>query len=198
MKIFAALYVFAYFLIRYVLLERITGSEIAIYAFEVFFVVVGLFVFKFTKPKWVRINPIGLLITLVCGGFVFCFTQLNSWIVPLDFQSIQTVVLLLIVAPILEEFIYRYALWNAIERVGNVRISFALTSVLFSLSHFYAYFFVPEEYKGFVTFQAIYTLGLALTCGYQRMKKNSVFPAIVLHFLFNLGFYIAGYSLSIS
>lgn len=192
MKIFSLLYILAYIFIRYYIFETNPFPESVIYGFEAFFVIVGMFVFKFKLPKLTKINPIGLLSAFVIGGLIFWFTKYKQWNIPLDFKSTQTAFLLLIVAPFLEEFIFRYAIWEAFERISNYVVSFALTSIAFSASHFYAYFFVPEEYKGFVIFQTIYTFGLALACGYQRMKKNSLIPAIAIHFVFNSGFLVAG------
>ena len=58
-----------------------------------------------------------------------------------------------------------------------------------------AYFAVPDEFKNFVMYQTVYVIVLGLAAGYRRLKANSVLAAILIHFGFNLGFYIASQAL---
>ena len=50
---------------------------------------------------------------------------------------------------------------------------------------------VPEQFRSFVLYQTLYVIILGLAAGWQRLRQNSILAGILLHFSFNLGFYIA-------
>ena len=59
------------------------------------------------------------------------------------------------------------------------------------MSHLPALWFLPEEFHGFIGFQLFYTLLLGWICAKSRVKTNGMLEPVVLHFAFNLIFYIA-------
>ncbi|MCB0349385.1 MAG: CPBP family intramembrane metalloprotease, partial [Bdellovibrionales bacterium] len=78
--------------------------------------------------------------------------------------------------------------------VKNLKLAWVGTSVLFSYSHFHAFWFIAPDIKAFIYYQTVYTLGLGLACGYAVYKHKSLGGAMLIHGLFNLGFYVGALS----
>jgi len=194
--LFAAAWIF--FFARYILDFYLADlGEFASYAFEVSFVVImGFFLrdefnFKvdFSKKVW-----IALLLTLIAGYTIFKAAIYGGILIPFEFDSWLTVFLLLIVAPILEELLFRFVFMNANSKViKNKFIVVLLSAVVFSLAHFNALRYVPEVVRGFVIYQGLYTLvlGAVTAMVYYVLTEKRILAAIGVHFLFNLGFYLA-------
>ncbi|MEZ4872732.1 MAG: CPBP family glutamic-type intramembrane protease [Bdellovibrionales bacterium] len=126
------------------------------------------------------------------GLMVHWFGTSIGIVVPLDLEQPLTVALLLLVAPLLEELVFRFALWECFQNiVKKPVIIIVFTALLFSLSHFKAVFYLPKEFHPFIIYQTIYTLLLGLILGWQKHRRNSLPHAITGHFYFNLGFYLA-------
>jgi membrane protease YdiL (CAAX protease family) len=140
--------------------------------------------FRLPKAAFVW-GPIGIL----SGFLVFKWSGWINLVVPFDLSNRELQFFLLIVAPTLEELIFRFFCWQPVARL-NRGLAFVTTSVLFSYSHLHSYWFVPVEYHGFVFFQSAYTLYLGLACGFMVWKHNSLLGAILIHFAFNLGFFL--------
>lgn len=163
------------------------------YILEVILVTISLFIikpkikFKQTLTRNKCLTYLGLLIS---GFLVFRGAGLFSITIPFNLNETETIIFLLIVAPLLEELIFRFFLWNAFPLFGQKAI-LIITSLLFSYSHLHAIWYVPEQIKSFVYYQTIYTLILGFTCGYVVFKNRSLMTAIFIHFFFNLGFYLA-------
>ena len=111
--------------------------------------------------------------------------------IPFDATSFETRLFLLAVAPILEELLFRQTFWKQLEVLRLPKASaWVLTSVFFSFAHLNAIRFVPTELFTFIYYQAGYTLLLGLACGWVRQKDGTVVSAILLHAVFNLGFFL--------
>jgi hypothetical protein len=134
------------------------------------------------------------VVLLPLGWIVHRYAQGAELLIPFDFSSTETLVLLLAVGPVLEELLYRGAIWRLFEflftgagqRTWMIVIA---TSLLFSFSHYHAVFSVPEEFQGFIHFQTLYTLGLGLACAFLRWRVG-LLGSILGHVLFNVGFWL--------
>jgi hypothetical protein len=129
----------------------------------------------------------------IASGAVISFIAPNlGLIIPFDLKDPFTILMLLLLGPILEEWIFRYATQQGIKKIFHSRIiSIVLSSFLFSIAHFVAYFSVPTEFQSFVIYQTIYTLLLGFGCGYAVIKnEGSIINAILIHMGFNFGFFL--------
>ena len=132
------------------------------------------------------------LLQFFFGFVVFFFGQYAQILFPWDFSDHATVLALLFVGPVLEEAIFRQALWVPFTKVFSRKRNVVIASaVLFSIAHGLAWFLVPQELRPFVVFQVIYTALLGLFWGWQRLRTGSLLFVILLHLLFNSGFWIA-------
>lgn len=167
----------------------------ASYIFELECVIIALILNRKTLRDWFTLEggftktfPLSLL----CGFAVFKLAQVLGIVVPFDLGSREIIFFLLIVAPILEELLFRFLLWQPIQILTQKPILALLgTSLLFSYSHLHAMWFVPAEFHQFILFQTAYTLFLAMACGFYVYRHRSVSGAMLIHFAFNLGFFLA-------
>ncbi len=139
------------------------------------------------------LNPRLMILYFFMGGLIYCLGMYSQFSNPFAFESAQTFLMMIIIGPIIEELLFRLGLWKIIENLP-FRFkydSLIITSVLFSFSHFHAYFFVASEFHSFVIYQTIYTLLLGLCLGYEFHKRRSLTTVTIHHMLFNLGFYTA-------
>lgn len=163
------------------------------YAFELILIGIACFLTRrqiavyFTASQRAIITS---LLALPAGYLIYEAASPLGLFIPFQLESIETVFFLLIVAPFIEEFLFRYVLWRPLETLVHPLAAYILTSVLFAFSHFHAFWFVGEDFRGFIYYQTAYTLLLAIACGYSMFKKHSLLGAILIHFFFNLGFYI--------
>lgn len=99
---------------------------------------------------------------------------------------------MLFFAPILEELVFRQTFQRfLIHQVGGKYVTSMLVASIFAFSHLVGLTVLPIEYVPFIGFQVFYTFVLGLICGQAMLRFHSVLAPIVLHFLFNLTFYIA-------
>lgn len=169
------------------------------YVFEFLFVIiVGFYYrkrlnFKCDLSKELKVS---FLPALVAGCLVFLLANPLQIPIPFDLNSGETILFLLFVGPILEEFIFRMALWHPIADISkkwNVQgasAALVVTSLLFSYAHFHSYWFVPEQFYPFIYYQTAYVIPLAFYCGYRMLKTGSLVSPIAVHMGFNLGFFI--------
>jgi membrane protease YdiL (CAAX protease family) len=135
---------------------------------------------------------LGGTVSLIAGfGILKAATSLG-FLIPFDLTGMETILLLLLFSPILEEFIFRFFLWQPVESLTQKPVlAWIGTSVVFSYSHLHTMWFVPADIHPFIIFQTIYTLFLGFFCGYFVYKYKTLLGAILVHFFFNLGFYLA-------
>lgn len=169
-------------------------SEYYSYLFEVGFVVFAGWIYRdqitfFKVPS--KTDVVGMVVAFL---FSFMIYKIADWFqiqIPFDLQSQETVFLLLLLAPVLEEAIFRMALWQAfVSFISNSWLVIFLTTIFFGLGHFNAYWFVPEEYKSFVIYQTSYVMLLGFGVGWVRYRSQAIISPIFVHFCFNLGFYL--------
>jgi membrane protease YdiL (CAAX protease family) len=192
------LFIVLFFILgEFVFPDALAGVHLnAVYGLELLLVFVALI--TFWKRITFRFKP-GLpqlidAVTLFIAGFL-----VNKLCIPLELKSPinlnngLVLFFLLIYAPLVEELIFRMAIWQSIRAwIKQPWVLIIATSALFSFSHFYAYFTIEDEFKNFVLYQTGYTFGLALYLGYRLKQGKALFFTMLLHFFFNLGFAIAG------
>ena len=133
-----------------------------------------------------------LNVAFVSGFIVHVFAKQQGIQVPFDMSGAETAFLLLILAPLLEELVFRGALQTALVNLLPVKGGVVvLSGALFALSHGIAITYVPEPYYDFVYYQTFYTFALGMFCARAKETSGGLLSAINVHFGFNLGFYIA-------
>lgn len=167
------------------------------YLFEFIFVGVVMTNFReramdrrLTQPHWLY-SAVGIF-----GAGLLCFqgAVAGGLTIPFDLTDATNLVLLLALAPVLEELVFRGAIWRLLEQIhSQPRHIWLLTSAAFSFSHLVVWWHVPADFRSFVLFQAAYTLGLGLYCGYSRRATGKLGAPILVHGLFNLGFYLGSW-----
>lgn len=116
---------------------------------------------------------------------------LDSVLIPTTSYLTFTLISLVIIFPVLEEIVFRGLIQEAIQKLLQSyqiqplllwRISTAnlLASVCFSLTHLSTHPFL----------WALATLIPSLIFGYFKDKYQSLMPSIILHILYNFGFYL--------
>lgn len=183
-----------YLTIRFVFTQHLDAlGAYGSYIFEVICVVVASLLLgrrTLTSLNFTKTVTIGAIISVVLGFGTFKAAGILNIQIPFDLKGTETLLFLLVVAPILEEAIFRFFLWQPVQFL-TCRPSLALiaTSLLFSYSHFHAYWFVPSEIHSFIIYQTAYTFLLGLACGHYVYRYSSLTSAMLIHFGFNLGFY---------
>ncbi len=184
-----------YLIIRFAFTQWLdTLGAYASYGFEVVDVSIAGFLAGHTFLKYFKITRPMLICSvgsLIAGFAIFRIAGFAGIQIPFDLRGTETLMFLLLVAPILEELIFRFFLWQPIEWLGRKPIiAWVVTSLMFSYSHLHSIWFVPKEIHTFIVYQTIYTLFLGLACGFFIFRNKSVAGAILIHFAFNLGFYL--------
>lgn len=167
----------------------------AAYAFElVFVIIVGWFYRQRLKCFGFRPTQVltdGLL-PLGAGFATYKLALFSLLPIPFDLQSTELIFLLLIVAPVLEELIFRMALWEPIKDLtASPAVLLVSTTLLFSFGHLQALWSVPQELRAFVLYQSLYVIILGLGAGWRRLQSQTLLAPILVHFSFNLGFFLA-------
>lgn len=164
------------------------------YIFDLVFVGIITFYFKIFDFK-LFINVKGLIarVFAVIGAAALSIFIVNLFALKAPFKFLDHLFLqILILAPIVEELVFRQAFYGAFRKYFQKDShNLLLNSALFSLSHLPAIWFLPAEFKPFIIAQLIYTFFLGWLCAKSRLKSGSVYEPILLHFLFNLVFYVA-------
>ncbi len=184
----------AYLVIRFLMTTQLDAlGPYAAYVFEASLVSVAAWLgLKDMRPffRFYRSLVWGTGLAAIAGFTIIFLAKRFSILVPFDFGGLEILVFLLLVAPVLEEAIFRFFLWQPCEVHGSRPLAWMLTSFIFAYSHLHAIWFVPPEIHPFVLYQTAYTLVLGLGCGYFVFREKSLVGAILVHFAFNLGFYL--------
>lgn len=165
------------------------------YVFDVFF---ALTILNLTsKSNFLgKIIPKNFIIriVLVLGVALLCITILHlSEMLKSPFKFLENqFIQMLILAPIIEELVFRGAIYE-LFKVAKVKIwvNNLINSILFALSHAYALTVLPDEFHPFIFFQLKYTFVLGHLCAKSRERTYGILEPILLHFIFNLVFYVA-------
>ncbi|MGE3611361.1 MAG: CPBP family glutamic-type intramembrane protease [Bacteriovoracaceae bacterium] len=174
--------------------HKIPSSISFSYIFDLLFALIVSFFFRLPwKFRW-QLN----LNSLKAVGEVFLLAV--SCIFAIWYMDIETPFRLvnnlewhlLIFAPILEELVFRQAFQRVlVGSVGGKNYTFMLVAAIFSFSHLIGLTVLPVEYVPFIGFQIFYTFLLGLICGQALLRFHSIIAPMVLHFIFNLSFYLA-------
>lgn len=166
-------------------------SPYAIYGFQVGFAILVSTLYKPLEWSKASFNFAGIVAILFCfaSGFaVFEFAGVLGHSVPYEMRDSETLLFLLLISPVLEEWLYRGVLWRLFERLAQTEwVSLIGTSALFAYSYFQVISSVPGNFHSFVQYQTAYTFGLALFCAGMRVHYG-LKGAFAAHLAFNLGF----------
>jgi len=164
------------------------------YVFDLLFtLVVGFiyhlpwkFKFKVTKEFYKMLGEVVLLACVTIGClWYFDIEHPFRLVQNLEWQ-------LIILAPILEELVFRQTLQRVfINGVGGKAYTTVIVAVIFAASHLVALRVLPVEYVPFIGFQFFYTFILGLYAGSSLLRFHSVFVPVLIHFIFNLLFYLS-------
>ena len=191
-----------YLVIRYGFTHQLEGtkSDYVTYYFELLCVISALVVSYrnfLNELKFPKAAFYGMALSLAAGAGVFKLATPLGLEIPFQFNSLEILFFLLIVAPVLEELIFRWLLWKPIETVAKKPfVALIVCALVFSYSHFHPLVFIvfiPNELRDFIYYQTAYTFLLGLGCGYYVYRYASLSAAIAIHFAFNLGFYLASF-----
>lgn len=195
MRALSALLLLLYLIVMFPLLHRLEQlNDYASYYFEAGFVLLVAALFR----KRVHFRPIlsedielAIALSLLAGLVGYRCAGALGLIIPWDLNSRENLLFLLLIGPILEELVFRLAIWELLTAwISNWIAVLIITSGLFSFAHFFAWFSVPAEFHSFVAYQTAYVFFLALACGIARKRSGSMTPPILIHATFNLGFYL--------
>ncbi len=166
------------------------------YIYEIILVALSYWVYKneeikpWTKGRY-KEYLYQMLPWLPLGFILHLLAKISGITIPFDITHLTTTLLLLIVAPVLEELIFRYMLWIAVEKfIKKPEWQIWISAIFFSLGHVIIMMTIPMEFRAFVLYQAAYVLVLSIGASYLRMKSKGMLAPITVHFLFNLGFYL--------
>ncbi|MCO4793073.1 MAG: CPBP family intramembrane metalloprotease [Bacteriovoracaceae bacterium] len=168
------------------------------YYYEVGFVIVAFILyrerlsFKVDFGKYSK----GFGCSLLFGLATVILAKVLNTELPFAMSNSFVLFFLVIVGPLLEELIFRFALWHGIDSViGCRRGTLMLTSILFSLAHFKSIFMIKTPFMTFIAFQAVYSLMVSYWWGNKYIESGSISVPTIYHILFNLGFGVGAYFL---
>jgi membrane protease YdiL (CAAX protease family) len=131
------------------------------------------------------------IVNFILGVLTLWFAKTIDLIVPFSFENKFDVIMLILLGPLLEECIFRLFIYFSLNNLlihNNFKV--IIVSIIFSLSHFKAYFYVDDTLKSFIIYQSIYTLIISFLWTYQFSKDNNITTPIISHVSYNFGFYI--------
>ncbi len=100
-------------------------------------------------------------------------TELTEVFGPTAWGLLLSVVLVVVVAPVVEEIVFRGVLQDAFAEEWGVRVGIVASAALFALYHLTLWLFLP-----------LFALGVA--CGWLARTRRSLLPAIALHSAYNV------------
>lgn len=144
--------------------------------------------FKINLNKGFIIRAPSLALMALLCVYIAKWTNLNA-----PFRYIENLAMqIIILAPLIEELVFRHALYEVIKKSKlKMLFQYILGSLLFSLSHAPAIYYLPADFHGFIYFQLIYTFILGWIIIKARERSDSLLEPIVLHFIFNFIFYLS-------
>ena len=144
--------------------------------------------FSIDRPS---LLPAKLIATFAMACAVLFLNNLLALKTPFRYVD-KLAIQLLLLAPIVEEFVFRFAFFAVFERCGtSQKWQLIANSTLFALSHLAAIWILPNEFTDFIIFQVFYTFALGWVCTKARMRHQSLLVPMMIHFVFNLTFYMA-------
>lgn len=201
-KIIAAIILFSYAygeFVEYRFWNKL--DTYGVYYFELMIVIIGSILyfkdFNWKMPWKLEVKGVSsyfktLLVTFLCGFFVHRISVVFDLKISFDMTAASTVVLLLVIAPILEELLFRQTLWALWwQIIPSKWIICVITAAMFAYGHFYSVFIVPSEYHPFLYVQTTYAFIFGIWFAHRYSKHKNIFTSMGMHFSFNLAFYIS-------
>jgi membrane protease YdiL (CAAX protease family) len=191
-----------YVVIRFGLTQKLDSmGTYGSYIFELGFVVLAAIYYRRRiSLKTDRIHEAIASFTpgLVAGTLIYLGLKPLGIAAPFEMRTFEPILFLVVIGPILEELVFRFALWNPLldlrrKKRGGEKGAWIGTTVLFAYAHLHAIWFVGPELRGFLIYQTIYVLGLAAYCGFRLIRTGSILSPIVVHIGFNLGFFLGSF-----
>lgn len=172
--------------------ELTTNSTISIsYLFDIFIVLLAAFSFR--KIPNLKLNLLRHLAQFIFAIFlagIFAYLPVHlQWQTPFKYLD-KLFIQLIILAPLIEEFVFRFSLYELQEKSKlPTVIKYLINAIAFSISHAPALWILPEVFHQFIIYQLGYTFVLGLYCYHIKFRYKSDSAVIVIHLLFNLVFY---------
>ncbi len=169
-------------------------TEISIsYIFDVLFIITLIISFKIkfiAKSHFEKDFFLSLIMTVVLAFISILIVGVFNLSTP--FHLVENMAWhLLIFAPFIEEFLFRVSFGSIAKLTFSKKKSILVTSSCFSLSHLPAIWFLPAIFHPFIYVQLIYTFILGFILSSEFFRRLSVSSVIILHFIFNLIFYLS-------
>jgi membrane protease YdiL (CAAX protease family) len=168
------------------------------YYYEVAYVIIAFVLFSKKLEFKVDFSKYGkgFLGSLVAGVLTILLAKGLNTELPFAMNNTFVLFFLVLVGPLLEELVFRFALWHGFESITKCqRGTLFLTSVIFALAHFKSVLMVSAPYMTFISFQFIYVLLVSFWWGEKYIQSKSISVPVIYHILFNLGFGIGAYFL---
>jgi len=173
-------------------ISLVFASLILIYAYLIYFgrSYVGVALQKLqTKTKFLptlSATIIGLLFALMIYAIMlvvpppegFAKAGLNKYLSGTNYSLTLAIVCAVIIAPIMEEYIFRGYIFDGLRQKYSLGFTFVSTSLLFVFPHMLEYF----EYWP----AAVMLFGLGIILAYFSERYESLAPCIALHASYNL------------
>lgn len=166
----------------------------ASYLFDFVIVLLGVGILRKLPILKVQNIKLELLRWVIAVFFAAaCILIINQTKLHTPFKYVEfLLVQMIILAPIVEELVFRFSLFELAQRLKtNIAFNYLLNSVAFSVSHLPALWVLPETFHKFIYFQLGYTFVLGTVCTHIKYRKKSDLSSISFHFFFNLAFYAA-------
>ena len=125
--------------------------------------------------------------TYVTGqlGWVTAPSDLTDLFTPTLFGLIAAIISIVILAPFIEELVFRVIMYDTFARKFGIALAVILQGLIFSLYHFSLWAALPNFL-------------LALACVFLIHRSKTSIPAIVLHILYNAAVVAAAFYLAMS
>lgn len=197
-KVVALIFLLVFILASFVYSEKIDRLDAyAMYIFDALFTIIVVGVYRKQlnlKLRFDKSVAIQMVLSFALGFLVYRLAVLRSMTIPFNLNEPETILFLILIGPILEEFLFRQALWSSIQTLADNRLAAYLgTSLLFAFAHFHAYFFVDDLIRPFIVYQTGYVFIIALWWGFNILKHRSILTTILFHIAFNTGFLAASH-----
>lgn len=168
------------------------------YYYEVGYVILAFVLFKDKLAFNVDFGKYGkgFAASLLAGFLVLVLAKVLNTEIPFSMSNPFVLFFLVLVGPLLEELVFRFALWHGFESITKCqRGAIFLTSVIFGLAHFKSVFMILPAYMTFISFQFVYTIIVSYWWGERYIESKSISIPVIYHIMFNLGFGIGAYFL---
>ncbi len=168
------------------------------YYYEVGYVILAFFLFRDKLSFKVDLSKYakGFVCSLFAGFATILLAKGLNTEIPFAMNNSFVLFFLVLVGPLLEELVFRFALWHGFESITKCqRGTLFLTSVIFALAHFKSVLMVTAPFMTFIAFQFVYVLIVSFWWGEKYIQSKSISIPVIYHIMFNLGFGIGAYFL---